>query len=357
MSRPRVHSVDLLRGLIMVLMAIDHVREGQSGPGRNVTDPMDLAVTPMAVYVWRLLSHFCAPTFALLLGVSAFLSHASPRHLLVRGMVLIAMEFTLVSWAWTFNPAWPRYFWQIIAALGCASLALAAVVRLPHAAVATLGLAIVFGHNLFDGLHFTPGTAAHFVWSLLHDRNVLPLFAGLELRTSYPVLPILGLAFCGYGLAPHLENHVLLRRVGIAALAVFVLLRATGFHGDPHPWDGALRSFWNVTKYPLSLQFILLTTGPALLFLAAARRWRQPFLEQLGRVPMFFYLTHLAWIHILALTFALVIGAPIDFSRRFGGIPEAVVLPSWSFGPAGLVVALSLYPLCRWYERRRLRYL
>lgn len=357
MSRPRLHSVDLLRGLIMVLMAVDHVREGQSGPGRNITDPMDLATTPAAVYFYRLLAHFCAPTFSLLLGVSAFLSRATPRHLLLRGLTLLLLEFTLVNWAWTFNPAWPRYFFQIIAALGCASLALALVQRLPLPAIATLGLALVCGHNLLDGIHFAPTHPAYALWSVLHDRNILPLFAGFEVRTSYPVLPILGLAFCGYALAPHLENQRLLNRLGVAALGLFVLLRATNFYGDPHPWDGTLASFFNLTKYPLSLQFMLATLGPALLFLAAARHWRQPFLEQLGRVPLFFYLTHLIWIHLLGLSAALLLGAPLDFTRRFGGIPEAVVLPPWSFGPAGLLVSLSLYPLCRWYQSRRLRYL
>ncbi len=357
MTRPRLNSVDLLRGLIMVLMAIDHVRESQSGPGRNVSDPMDLAATPAAVYFWRLLSHFCAPTFALLLGVSASLSRATPRHLLVRGLILLLFEFTLVNWAWTFNPAWPRYFWQIIAALGCASLALAAVVRLPQGVIATLGLVIVFGHNLFDNLHFAPGGAAHVLWSVLHDRNVLPVLGGFEIRTSYPVLPIIGLAFCGYSLGPCVENRRLLSSLGLASLTLFAVLRATNLYGDPHPWDGTLPSFANVTKYPLSLQFMLLTIGPALLFLAAARHWRQSFLEQLGRVPMFFYLTHLVWIHLLALGGAILIGAPLDFTRRFGGIPEAWVLPPWSFGPLGLLVALSLYPLCRWYEPRRLRFL
>ncbi len=358
MARPRDASLDILRGLIMVFMAIDHVREGQTGPGRSITDPMDLANTPGFVFFWRLLAHFCAPCFTLLLGISAYLSRATPAHLFTRGLVLLALEFTVVNWAWTFNPLWPRLFWQVIAALGCSLIALSLAIRWPRPALAATGLLLIGGHNLLDALHFTPGTPAHFLWSFLHDRNVLPLFAGFEIRTSYPVLPNLGLALCGYALAPLLQgDRRLCAQLGFAALALFLLLRATNLYGDPHPFDGSLRSFFNVTKYPHSLQFILFTTGPALLFLSAARSWRQPWLEQLGRTPMFFYLAHLYLIHALGLAAALALGLPIDFARYFGGLPPGLTLPAWAFGPAALLICAILYPLCRCYEPRRLKYL
>lgn len=358
MPRARIHSLDLLRGLIMLLMAVDHVREGQWGPGRNITDPMDLANTETLVYFWRILAHFCAPGFTLLMGMSAYISRAQSHHLFKRGLVLLLVEFSLVNWAWTFNPLWPRLYWQVIAALGCALLALALAVQLPRRIIAILGLAIVLGHNLLDSLHFAPGSSVHFFWSLLHDRNILPLFGGFEMRTSYPILPNIGLAFCGYALGPWLEKeHAPWRTLGALLLAGFVLLRATNFYGDPHPWDGTVLSFFNVTKYPHSLQFLLMTMGPFLFLLGTAWQWRQPLLEQLGRVPMFFYLAHLYLIHLLALAWGALTGGPLDFAKNFGGVPPQVVLPAWSFGPVAFGLCLLLYPLCRWYEPRRWRYL
>jgi uncharacterized membrane protein len=140
-------------------------------------------------------------------------------------------------------------------------------------------------------------------------------------------------------------------------MGVFFALRLTGVYGDPHPWDGTFASVFNVTKYPMSLQFVLMTMGPALLFLALGRGWRQTQLEQLGRTAMFFYIGHLVLLHAAALGVAVAMGWPIDLAGRFGGIPEAVSFPVWATAPLGLLATVALYPLCRWYEPRRLPYL
>jgi uncharacterized membrane protein len=341
----RLYAIDILRGLVMCFMVVDHLREFQTAdPNSVITDPMNLAVIPGAVYFWRIIAHFCAPVFTLLMGWSATLSHATPRKLFTRGLIMIVLEFTLINWSWTFNPLWPRYFFQIIGAMGFAMLALAAAMRLPARAIAALGLAIVFGHNLLDSFHFSSP-----LWAFLHEKRLLTLSPGFELRTTYPVLPIIGVALCGYAIAllkPPLD------KLGFGSIALFLALRLTGIYGDPNPWDGSLLSFLNVTKYPLSLQFILMTLGPALLFLHYARHLRLPVLEQYGRTAMFFYITHIVLIHLGY----LLAGGRLD-ARGFGWVPPGVGYPAWATAPLALLVLLILYPLCRWYEPRRLRYL
>lgn len=352
----------------MVLMTIDHTQEYQAGPGRGlVTDPMNLAVTPGPVYFFRILSHFCAPVFALLMGVSAFLSAQrrapaeASRHLLYRGLLLLALEATVINWCWTFNPFWPRYFFQIIGALGVAMVVLAAAVRLPRAAVAALGVALVALHNLFDGVSFAPATVAHYVWSLLHQKNVLPLFGGFEVRTTYPVVPVVGLALCGYALGAWsvLGERKWLLRAGVTLVGLFLLLRLTGLYGDPHPWvpqPDPVRSFFNVTKYPLLFQFVLMTIGPALVALALLRGRRQAWLEQLGRTAMFYYVAHLVALHAVMLLCATLLGYPYDV-RNFGGVGTGFGFPVWATAPIALLVAAGLRALCRWYEPRRLPFL
>lgn len=364
----RQRSLDLLRGLVMILMTIDHTQEYQAGPGRGlITDPMNLAVTGGSVFFFRVLSHFCAPVFTLLMGISAYLSSSrrpaaeASRHLALRGLVLIALELTVINWSWTFNPFWPRYFFQVIGALGVAMLCLAAAPHLPRWASAAIGLGLVGLHNLFDGVRFAPDTAAHYLWSFLHQKNVLPLGAGFEIRTTYPVIPIVGLAFCGYAIGLWFTRpKAPLLPAGLLITALFLVLRLTNFYGDASLFESSpypLRSLVNVTKYPLSLQFVAMTIGPALIFLSWARQRRQPLLEQLGRTAMFFYLSHLILLHVAALAVGVALGQPIQLASRFGGVPDGVSFPPWATMPLALLATAVLYPLCRWYEPRRWRYL
>jgi len=364
----RDRSLDILRGLVMVFMIIDHTQEYQAGPGKGlITDPLNLDVTTGSIYFFRILSHYCAPVFTLLMGISAYLSaqrrapSAASRHLLIRGAVLIALELTIVNWAWTFNPLWPRYFFQVIGALGVAMICLAAAPHLPRLVTAAFGLALVGLHNLFDGVRFPPDTAAHYLWSFLHQKNVLPLGGGFEIRTTYPVIPIVGVAFCGYAIGRWFTRRdAPLLPAGLLLIGLFIALRLTNAYGDaslfaPSPYP--VRSFFNVTKYPLSLQFVLMTIGPALLFLAWARGRTQPVLEQLGRTAMFFYLAHSILLHTVALAVAAALGLPIDLAHRYGGIPDGIGFPPWATAPFGLLATVILLPLCRWYEPRRFRYL
>lgn len=373
MTAPRFASIDIVRGIVMALMTMDHAREYAAGPG-TLTDPMNLdAVTPPLFWM-RWASHFCAPTFAFLMGVSAWFGSQkrSPedaqRHFAIRGLLLIFLEFTVIDWAWTFNPLWPRKFFQVIAALGVAQLVLAAFARFGERTCLAVGAAIVFGHNLLHAVRFPPETAAHYLWSFVHRQNVLPLPGGFEVRTTYPVLPVVGLTLCGFGLAKWLfweDGGARLRRLGWILIVLFLALRASNAYGDPFPfviYEGLGRSamsFLNVTKYPISLQFALMTLGPAMLMLAWLER--RPSSEKgsvalLGQVPLFFYVAHLYALHILALTVAAAIGFPresFDFANRFGGIPKGFGFPLWLTPFVAMATTLALLPACRWYARLR----
>lgn len=372
----RLPHLDLLRGIVMLLMVVDHAREYAAGPG-GLGDPMDLSrVTPL-LFTMRWAAHFCAPWFAVLMGMSAWLSYAKRpseeawKHLALRGAILLLLEFTIIDWSWTFYPLWPRKFFQVIAALGCALIALGLLSRLGRRAVGLSGAAILGLHNLFDGIRFAPDTFWHYLWSVLHQMNVLPLPGGFEVRTTYPILPIVGMACVGFWLGawlvetPVKQVRTRFRWLGIAAIALFLVLRIGIGYGDASPFvprESALYTLFalgNVTKYPISLQFALMTVGPLLLLVGqlhgrSIQGWSA--IRQLGRVPMFFYVAHLYLLHALALLWALAIGYPASafrFAERFGGIPEGFGFPLWVTLPFAGITILLLLPACKRYAQLR----
>jgi uncharacterized membrane protein len=366
----RNHTLDLLRGIVMLLMTMDHARDYAGLPGFP-PDPMDLSAVGPALFMMRWLTHFCAPVFALLMGTSVYLSslRRSPaeltKHLFVRGLVLIVVEFTLVDWGWSWNPFWPRKFFQVIGALGCAMIALAYATRLGRKVTFITGCLIVTLHNLTDGVHFPADSAMWYLWSFAHQRNVLPLGGGYEMRTSYPFLTIVGVAFLGHGLGQSIaEGDRRLGQLGAALVGVFLVLRLLVGYGDPNPFRPqsstvmTILAALNVTKYPLSLQFIAMTLGPAFLFL----RWvehppiRLGWITALGRMPLPYYVLHLWLLHGLALVGALAAGYPLSSMNavaHYGGRPPGFGFPLWVTIPFAAITVVLTYPLCRWYERQK----
>lgn len=319
----RLASIDLLRGTVMLLMLLDHVRE-TFYLHHPVGDPLDVERTAPALFVARLLAHLCAPVFVFLTGLSAWLYAARQPHgraaaagfLLKRGLFLVVLELTLVNFAWTFAFPPQVVYLQVIWAIGLSMLALAALLWLPRPLLALLGAALVAGHNLLDGVHVAGDGPLATAWAVLHDRGWLQL-GELRLRTSYPLLPWIGVIALGYAAGPWYgaatapaQRQRRLLACGLGALALFHLLRWHNGYGDA-PWHAdadvvhtAMR-FFNVTKYPPSLLFLLLTLGVGLLLL---RLYEQPRLARalaplatIGAAPMFFYLLHLYVLRLLYL--------------------------------------------------------
>ncbi|MCI8212311.1 hypothetical protein AUC61_22515 [Pseudomonas sp. S25] len=322
LASTRLQSIDALRGLIILFMLLDHVRETFL-LHLQVSDPMDVTTTPPELFFSRTLAHLCAPLFIFLTGLSAYLY--GERHgasevsgfLFKRGLFLIALEVTLVNFAWTFQFPPTTVYLQVIWAIGLSMVALAILVKLPRPALAVIGVVIIAGHNLLDTLHFTQESAMYVPWAILHDRGWLVPWDGLRLRTSYPLLPWIGVIALGYAAGPWFasgadarkrQNRLML--AGLGLLVLFFLLRLVNGYGEK-PWSvgetgvQTVMSFFNITKYPPSLLFLSLTLGIGMLLLvwfekAAGRAWFKPLLV-FGAAPMFFYLLHLYVLKILYL--------------------------------------------------------
>jgi uncharacterized membrane protein len=357
----RLGSIDRLRGAVMVLMLVDHVREFFY-LHLQVGDPMSIASTPPELFFTRLSSHICAPVFVLLTGLGAWLygSGRSPRetaaYLAKRGVLLIVLELTVVGFAWSFSFTPKMIYLQVIWAIGLAMLALSALLWLPRAGQIMLAALIIFGHNALDSVHFTGGEAGFIPWAILHDRSVIELGSGIAARTSYPVLPWIGIILFGYLLGPLYAREASaetrqrrLLMMGLAAVGGFVALRLLNVYGD-HAWQAgstalvSLMSFLNITKYPPSLQFILLTLGLGLLALAGLERTQAGrLLAGIGRVPMFFYVAHLYLLHLIYLLLAAFCGT--NQGDRFG------FSQVWMIWAMAVPVLACLYRPCLWFGR------
>jgi uncharacterized membrane protein len=365
----RLQSIDALRGLVILFMLLDHVRE-TFFLHRQVSDPMSIDATDPSLFASRTLAHLCAPVFVLLTGLSAWLYGEKHQgrgdvatFLFKRGLFLVVLEFTLVNFAWTFQLPPSVIYLQVIWAIGVSMIALSLLVWLPRPALLAVGAAIVAGHNLLDGVHFGPGSALHVPWAILHDRGWLEASDSLRLRTSYPVLPWIGVIALGYGIGPWFgrgadaatrQRRLLL--AGAAALLGFVVLRLLNGYGEA-PWSvyptitQTLMSFFNITKYPPSLLFLALTLGAGLLLLrgferAGSARWIGP-LAVLGAAPMFFYLLHLYLLKVLYLASVALFGHNHGDYFGFDGI-AAVWLTA-------VLLAIALYLPVRWFARLKAR--
>jgi uncharacterized membrane protein len=366
----RLASIDVLRGLVIVLMALDHVRDYFTDVR---FDPLDPTQTSAMLYLTRWITNFCAPVFVLLAGTSAYLHGKRStrgelsRFLLTRGLWLVVLEWTVVTLAWTFNFKWELgLIMQVIWAIGASMIVLAALVHLPVRIVGAIGLAICLLHNLLDGVPRPESVLWGTVWSILHVQS--PVAIGY---VHYPLLPWIGVMAVGYALGRVFDMDTTSRRqtlvtLGAAAIAAFFVMRLINGYGDPQPWEiqrdagRTLMAFFNVEKYPPSLMYLLATLGPALLVLAQleqARGWFARVLETFGRVPLFFYVAHIALAHLAAGLLAMWMGYGTAVLNNFffefpttWGVSLPAVYVAW------LLVLVTLYPACRWFagvKRRR----
>lgn len=373
-SRPRLDGIDFLRGLVMAIMVLDHARDFFASGTHNPRDVHDAGL-----FLTRWVTHFCAPVFVFLAGVSAFLYGTRgrsrgelARFLLSRGLWLVLMELTVVRAAWTFNVAYDFVFLQVIWVIGWGMVALAGLVYLPRWAVATFALATVLGHNLLDGVQ--AGGSWRWLWTLAHAPGFLEPAPGVEVFAPYTLVPWVAVMAGGYALAPAFlrpeeERRRTLLGTGLLVTAGFVVLRATNLYGDPAPWtpQGGLLptalSFVNCEKYPPSLLYLTMTIGPGLVVLGVFRSARSALaraLVTIGRVPFLFYVAHIVLVHAMAIVIAwLTTGDVAWLFRRLPPMekPAEYGLPLPAAYALWVVALLLLYPLCRWFsalkQRRR----
>jgi len=372
--RPRLDSIDLVRGIVMILMALDHVRDFFGAPGINPTDP---ARTTVALFFTRWITHLCAPVFFLLTGTGAFLSlrrMVGPelqRLLFTRGLWLIVLELTaLRCLGYQFNFDYKVTMLVVLWALGWSMIVLAALVRLPPTWIAALGALMIASHNLVDSVTARSFGALAALWSILHAPGTIVANPEHIVFVAYPLIPWIGVTAAGFGLGQVFDWNPERRRafllwLGAGLTLGFVVLRSVNLYGDPSRWAAqreglfTLLSFLNTTKYPPSLLFLLMTLGPALLLLGLADRPTRTLLRPalvLGRVPLFYFLLHLPLIHLLAAIVCHVRYGDAHWmfeSPRLDQYPFSPP-PGWGFSlPVTyliwILVVAMLYPACRWF--------
>lgn len=375
-SRARLESIDILRGVIMILMALDHTRDFFGIPGQN---PTDLASASAALFLTRWITHFCAPVFFLLTGTGSYLAlrrRSRPElsiFLLTRGLWLIFLEVVVARClAYQFNVDYRVTVLLVLWALGWAMITLAALVRLPASVVTAFGVVLIAFHNLLDGVQ-----SASPLWAILHVPGFVLNTPQHVLFVAYPLIPWIGVTAVGYGLGQVYDwsadrRRVFLLRLGAAASVAFLLLRGLNAYGDPSRWTGqksaalTVLSFLNTTKYPPSLLFLLMTLGPALLFLALADRRTPAALRPaltIGKVPLFYYLLHFALIHLLAVAACLLRYGTAHWMLESPDLAHYpfTAPPGWGFSLPVVyltwaLVVIAMYPLSRWFaavKRRR----
>ena len=381
-AKPRLDSVDALRGLVMIVMALDHTRDFFS---KDLSfDPTDLAKTYPALFLTRWITHYCAPVFIFLAGTGAFLSTTRgktmqelSRFLLTRGLWLVFLELTWVRcFGWLFNFDYHFAMGIVIWAIGWSMVALAGLVFLPLRWIATFGVVMIASHNLFDSVLPDAFGKLGWLWRILHSGGVIVPAEGYRFVAGYPLIPWIGVMAVGYSFGSGLLREATHRRkwlflLGAALTALFLLLRAINVYGDPDRWAlqknalFTLFSFLNCHKYPPSLLYLLMTLGPALLVLAlldrATPRSLGPVLV-FGRVPLFYYLLHIPLIHGLAVLFACVRYGHAEWlfaNPQRDGPPPIPAGYGYSLPVVYLIwvgVIVALYPVCRWFaevKRRR----
>jgi uncharacterized membrane protein len=369
-EQPRVHSIDLIRGAVMLLMAVDHVRVLSGLPPGGPTP---------GIFFTRWVTHFCAPAFIFLSGTSAFLAgrkRADPaalsRFLAGRGLILVLLELTVVRLAWTFNFQATALLAGVIWAIGWSMVGLALLVRLPVAVVGAAGVAMIALHNLSDVLLQPAGPGSWLGQILYRGGPIGGADGGSVLFVLYSLIPWVGVMAAGYAfgavvvMAPARRRRLCLA-TGLGATALFLVLRAINGYGNPTPWGGgrmpALLSFLNPAKYPASLDFLLMTLGPTIALvplLEGARGFLSRILAVFGRVPLFYYLLHIPLIHALAIVVSLVREGKVN-PWLLGNHPAMIGPPpdgyTWSLGllyVVFLIAVVILYFPCRWYARRKL---
>lgn len=376
----RISSIDATRGLVMVIMALDHMRDFMHVTSLS-QDPTNLHTTTFALFITRWVTHLCAPAFVFLSGTSAYISFKktkdiakSRNFLLSRGLWLIFLEFSVINFALWFDIHFRMLIMEVICAIGAGFVVLSLLLKLPARIIGLTGIIILFGHDLLQNLSFKESPVLNFFTAVLFHQDLFMLTPHFAFITGYPLVPWLGILLVGFGCGPLFEPPVenrkkVLLQIGIASLLLFVLVRVINIYGDPVGWSAqqshlfTFLSFINVSKYPPSLLFGLLMLGIMFLLLAFTDEVNNKFTKILsvyGKVPLFYFIIHLYLIHLLMLVMVFVQGfgfADLHFGLfgngrpvKGSGVELGLVYLLW------IMVVIALYPLCKWYGKYKTKH-
>ena len=374
-STGRITSIDLLRGIVMVIMALDHTRDFFHYGSNIDQSPMDFATTSTTLFLTRWITHFCAPVFVFLSGSSIFLyaqkgitKKEVSRFLFTRGIWLILVEIFIIVPVWEFNIT--SIDLQVIWVIGLCMCIMSALIYLPIKVLFMLGMVIILFHNLLDGIAIKQENISSFLWAIVHERHAFPLNEEYRILVAYPFLPWLGLMIVGYCTgqlyisASAEKRKFILLYTGIVAIIFFIILRSINLYGDMYSWGKqtsfifTVLDFIKVTKYPPSLLFILMTMGPALIILALIEKSSNSISSKIsifGKVPFFYYILHLLLIHVLAMVAFFVTGHSVqelDYNHfNNSTLPFGFGFPIWVVYAVWVIVVLLLYFPCKWYSR------
>jgi uncharacterized membrane protein len=370
----RINSIDTTRGVVMVIMALDHVRDfiHRASMSQN---PLDLQTTSALLFSTRWITHLCAPTFVFLSGISAYLSFRkkdnlkeSRRFLLTRGLWLLVLEFTIVTFALWFDIHFRLLLLEVIGAIGLSFIVLSFLLKLPSRAIGLIGVFIIFSHNLLQGISFSDSGLSQVLSSVFFHPGLITVSSDLSFYTAYPVIPWLGIMLAGFGCGEFFELAAEKRkkaflRIGLSLILLFVIIRFINIYGDPAKWESGksdlftFLSFINITKYPPSLLFSLMFIGITFLILYLSEKVQNHFtgiLAVYGKVPLFYFVIHLYIIHFLMLIILFIQGfgwGDFEFGifkngrpATGGGLGLASIYLIW------IGVVVLLYPLCKWYS-------
>ena len=378
-SQKRIESIDILRGIVMVIMALDHVRDFFHIHA-NTDDPLNIATTTPGLFFTRWVTHFCAPIFVFLSGTSIYLQSLRKTKkelsafLFKRGLWLIVAEVLIITLVISFNPFYNFVLLQVIWAIGISMIILSGLIHLPFKLIVFLGLLIVLGHNLLDIPESAPGFKAGFWWDLLHHGffAVYPFAPNHVVAIMYPFIPWLGLMMLGYCTGIFFtqkytagQRRKILAGIGITAMFLFTVVRFINVYGDPFAWQTqestllTFLSFIKVHKYPPSLLYMCITIGPALLFLAFAENVHNRFTNIMriyGRTAFFYYIIHWFVMHTLCMICFFTRGHSMqDAISAMQNLPFMFLIPGEGFSlPVvyliWIAVVAFMYPLCKWYD-------
>ncbi len=378
----RITSIDFLRGLVMIVMALDHVRDFFHITAFT-NDPLDLQTTSPWLFLTRWITHYCAPVFVFLAGTSIYLQSLRKDKkqlsifLIKRGLWLIAIEIFVMSLAFTFDITYSAIILQTIWAIGSSMVLLGLIIWLPFTSILIIGLLIILGHNLLDFYEAKQKGDFGLLYSLLHRPGFFPLWNNHFLQVFYPFLPWTGLMILGYCFGRLFNNYQsnektkVLTWLGISIVIFFIVLRAINIYGDANHWSPqkstlfTLFSFVNTVKYPPSLLFMCMTIGPAILFLAwlgNKRNRLSRIISVYGRVPFLYYILHFYLLHFLTMIAYLARGHSFAEGWKVNpNFPFKFIIPGegYSLGIVYLIwiaVVIALYPVCKWFSNYKIKH-